>query len=179
MTARSVPVMPNFFAGQKLTGTLLNQVGTYGTFWASKPMFRMHQGTTQPVPNSAWTQITCDTLDYDTDSGRNIATPWSFVIPIGMTGRWSFGWSIPWVSNTTGSRGANLYRNGNAASTYPFIPAASGSGVTSGWVDRIACNAGDVMALYGFQSSGGSLATFIAADAMPTFWGSFESLATP
>lgn len=179
MTARTVPTMPSFLAGQKLTATLLNQIGTYVTFWTSPPKFRMHQSISQNVPNTTWTQLTCDTPDYDSDSGRGSSTPWSYTIPVGMTGRWTFGWHLPWVANATGNRACNLYRNGAAVSNYPIVPAANGTATANGWSDSVAVNAGDVMGLYGWQSSGGALGTFVAADQVPTFWGRFDSLASP
>lgn len=179
MAARSMPTMPSFFAGQKLTATVLNLVGSYAVFWANPPDFRMHQSVTQSVPNTAWTQITCDTPDHDSDSGRASGTPYSYVIQVGMTGLWSFGWSLPWASNATGARAANLYRNGTAASTYTITPASSTTATCNGTVDRILCNAGDTMALYGWQSSGAALGTFIAADSVPAFWGRLDSLANP
>jgi hypothetical protein len=171
--------MPSFLAGQKLTAALLNQVGSYGTFWANPPEFRMHQSVAQNVPNATWTQITCDASDYDSDSGRAGSSPYSFVIPTGMSGRWSFGWILPWVSNGTGSRAGVLYKNGVVASTYPILPAAGATSTNDGSADRIACNAGDVMALYGWQSSGGTLATYVASDSMATFWGKLDSLGNP
>lgn len=178
-TARSVPLMPPFFAGQKLTGTLLNTLGAYSVFWANAPDFRMHQSLTQSVPNTTWTQITCDTPDHDSDVGRANSTPYSYVIPPGMAGLWSFGWVLPWASNGTGARAGNLYRNGTAASTYTITPASGSTATCTGWVDRVLCSAGDTMALYGWQSSGGNLGTFIAADSVPSFWGKFDSLANP
>lgn len=180
MSARTVPTMPAFLAGQKLTATLLNQVGAYGLFWADKPSFRMYQSVGQSVASGTWTQITCDTLDYDSDSGRQSTTPYSYIIPAGMSGRWAFGWQIPWTNNATGGRDSGIRKNGSAISGYTgAAPEASGGQGGIGWTDTIAVNAGDSISLWGFQSSGGALATVVAADTFTIFWGRLESLGNP
>lgn len=180
MTARAIPSMPTWLAGQKLTATLLNQISTFGNFWANPPMFRMYQSVAQSVSNGAWTQILCDTSDYDTDSGRSGISPYSYTIPVGMTGRWAFGWQIPWTNNATGGRDSGLRKNGTAISGYTgAAPETSGGQGGIGWGDTIAVTAGDVMSLWGFQSSGGSLATVVASDTFTIFWGRLVSLANP
>jgi len=179
LTARTIPTLPTWLAGMRITGANLALMVSYAQFWANPPEFRMHQSLTQSVSNTTWTQITCDTSDYDSDTGRSGSTPFAYTIPAGMTGRWSFGWVLPWASNGTGARAANLYRNGTATSTYPITPAAGSTATCTGWADRILCNAGDVMSLFGWQSSGGSLGTFIAADSVAVLWGKLDSLATP
>lgn len=180
MTARTLPVMPSFLAGQKLTATLLNQVGNYATFWASPPSFRMYQSIAQSIPNTTWTQVTCDTADYDSDSGRQGGTPYNYVIPTGMTGRWQFGWQIPWNNNGTGTRDSGLRKNGLAISGYTtYLPAAGSGSGGAGWTDPIAVNAGDSMSIWAFQSSGGALSTAVATDSFAIFWGRLVSLGTP
>lgn len=180
MTARSVPVMPNFFAGQKLTGTVMNLIGTYTTFWANPPSFRMTQSVAQSILNATWAQVTCDLLDYDSDTGRQGTTPYSYVIPTGMTGRWQFGWQIPWANNATGTRNSGLRKNGSAISGYTtYLPAAGSGSGGAGWTDPIGVNAGDSMSIWAFQSSGSALSTAVAVDSFAVFYGRLVSLGNP
>ena len=180
MTARSVPVMPNFFAGQKLTGTLMNQVGTYGTFWANKPMFRMYQSVAQSIPNTTDTQITCDTSHYDTDSGRQGSTPYSYTIPAGMTGRWRFTWSVAMATNTVGSRDAYIKVNGSRITGPETAGVAANNDVTQAdGTTVIPVNAGDVVSLWMWQNSGGALSTVASSNNVSVFEGELVSLANP
>lgn len=181
MAARTVPTVPTWLAGQKLTAAGLNLIGTWQLFWSNRPMFRMHQSVAQSVPNGVWTQITCDTPDYDTDSGRATSTPWSYTIPAGMGGRWRFWWSVPWAANTTGERASNIWKNGAAASSIDAVTPVSALYAGSvGLTDVITVAGGDVMALYGYQSSGAALNAFSTADPSYSFFGGIlESLGTP
>lgn len=179
MTARTVPTMPNFLAGQKLTAALLNQVGTYGVFWANKPMFRMYQSVGQSIPNTTNTQVTMDTSLYDTDSGRAASSPYSYVIPVGMTGRWKFSWGVSWAANTTGSRVAILYRNGAAVLGDTDDVAADNDIPADNGTATVPVNAGDVMGIYVYQNSGGALSTTANAQFASFFEGELDSLANP
>lgn len=181
MSARIVPTMPDWTSHQVVTSALLEQITTYGRFWANPPAFRMTQQIAQSIPNAIWTQVTCDTLDYDTDSGRALTSPWSYTIPVGMTGRWQFGWMLPWVDNTTGTRDCEIRKNGNNISSYvTYAPVGSGGSGGQGWTDPIAVAAGDVMSMWGYQSiTSGALSTSVQTDTFPVFWGRLFSLANP
>lgn len=185
MAARTIPPVSNYFAGQKLTATTMNQISTWQNFWSDPPMFRMFQSNAQSIPNATWTQVACDSVSitgYDTDSGRPISTPpYSYTIPAGMTGRWEFKWITVWAFNATGGRAANLYKNGVAITTYPASPPFSSTFSGGSWgTDTIPVNAGDVMGLYAFQNSGGALNTGATApDSQSVFAGRLVSLASP
>ena len=179
MAARTIPTLPTWTAGMRVTGANLAAMVSYQQFWANPPGFRMYQLVAQSVPNSTFTQITCDTSDYDTDSGRGGSSPWSYTIPTGLGGRWQFGWEIPWTVNATGVRVANLYKNGSAISTWASGVASGATEISNGWTDAITVSAGDVMALYGWQSSGGALNTSTGGGKTPTFWGRLVSLGSP
>lgn len=179
MTARSVPVMPNFFAGQKLTGTLLNLLGAYVVFWANPPSFRMNQSVTQSVPNLTNTQITMDSPQWDSDSGRNVGSPYSYVIPAGMTGRWQFSWGVAWPFNSTGSRVAVLYRNGAPSVGSTDDVAANNDFTDESSTATVAVNAGDVMSVWAYQNSGGALSTAANTQFASFFEGRLVSLGNP
>jgi hypothetical protein len=179
VAARTVPTLPTWLAGQKITSTLMNQITTYGQFWANPPMFRMYQSIAQSVPNAVYTQITMDALDYDTDSGRAAGTPWSYTIPAGMSGRWTFNWKVGWAINATGARLESLYRNGVAVTAEQSSATNAGASRTAdvaASATTIAVNAGDVMSVWAFQESTAALNT----DAGQSFFeGRLVSLASP
>lgn len=179
MAARTIPTLPTWTAGMRVTGANLAAMVSYQQFWANPPMFRMHQVVAQSVSNTTWTQITCDTSDFDSDSGRSSSSPYSYTIPAGLSGRWQFGWLVAWSANGNGARASNLYKNGASASSWPSAAAVSSPGVSVGWSDSVSCSAGDVMAVYGWQSSGGALSTAAGTDNFSIFWGRLVSLASP
>lgn len=181
MAARTVPVMPSFLAGQKLTATLLNQVGAYATFWANPPMFRMVQSIAQSVPNTTYTQITMDTSLWDSDSGRAGGTPYAYTIPVGMSGRWQFTVKVEWAPNATGTRLCTVARNGATDSTVEIADPTTSATYTPGTatVATLAVNAGDVMSPWGYQDSGGALNTASGASGKSFFEGRLISLGNP
>lgn len=183
MTARTVPTMPAFLAGQKLTATLLNQVGAYSTFWADPPMFRMYQSVVQSIPNGTNTQIRMDTGTgggaWDTDSGRSAVSPYGYTIPVGMSGRWRFTWAVEWAFNATGARVAVLYQNGSPVTGDTDDVAANNDFTAEIGTGTVVVNAGDVMSVWGYQNSGGALNTAAAGQFSSFFEGEFRSLANP
>lgn len=179
MTARPVPPIPNWFAGQKMTATLLNQIATWQQFWDDPPMFRMYQAGTQSPANNTWTQITMDSLEYDTDSGRAGGTPWSYTIPAGMTGRWCFEACVSWSANATGPRLTAIYKNGSQINGANFTGVGTAAAQTNVFGSvKVAANAGDVISVWGFQGSGGGLATNVGSSGS-YFEGELLSLASP
>lgn len=183
MTARTIPTLPTWTAGARILAANLAAMVSYQQFWANPPMFRMYQTVAQSVADSTFTQITCDTSDKDSDSGRGGSTPWSYTIPTGMTGEWVFTYKTAWSSNTTGSRTAELYVNGVVAiGTNVFVPALTGSlaSFVVGLGRSVKVNAGDVIGLYGRQTSGGALNTVVSSTGDYSFFeGRLISLASP
>jgi hypothetical protein len=178
MTARPVPTMPTWTAGQRVLASQLQAITTYSQFWSSRPMFRMYQTALQTLSTSAFTTITMDTLDYDTDSGRAAGTPWGYTIPVGMTGRWRFTSRIGFASNATGGRLTQVYKNGGAINQSTLIAATNTSSAAHAYVSiTTLVAAGDVMTAVGWQASGGSLATDVTWPSW--FEGVFESLGSP
>ena len=181
MAARTLPTLPSFASLSVATSAELNAICAYQAFWANPPMFRMYQATVQSVANVTLAQITCDTPEYDSDTGRASGTPWSYVIPTGFTGRWTFTVCTAWAANATGIRAAALFQNGSQAEGgYIAVPASpAGFATSTSLTLTIPVSAGDVMAAYGEQSSGGALSTFFASNVASTFEGRMASLASP
>lgn len=184
MTARTMPTLPTFAANATLTSGQMTQLTTWMNFWANPPMFKMYQTVAQSIPTGAFTQITMDTSAWDTDSGRAAASPWSYTIPTGFSGRWTFRWKVGFAVSSTGVRMSALYQNGSAVtggqndeqsvSTASRTTDLAASGIT------ISVAAGDVMTVWGFQDSGGALNTDVgSASASSYFEGQMESLANP
>lgn len=179
MAARTVPTMPDWTAGQRVLASQLQSITTYSRFWTSRPMFSMYQGTPQTVGSGAFTQITMDTSDWDTDTGRSGTTPFSYTIPVGMGGRWTFSWKVGWAANAVNTRLESLYKNGSAVpmaqSNIQALTTAARTSDVAASTKTIVVAAGDVMSVWGFQDSGGNLAT----DSQCYFEGSIHSLASP
>jgi hypothetical protein len=181
VTARTVPVPPVFTFQEELTSSIMNSQTTWMNFWSNPPMFRMYQTVGQSIGNLAFTQLTMDTPDYDTDSGRALTTPWSYVVPVGMGGRWRCSVVTSWSGNATGVRGAALFVNGvQALGAYWANQAAPAANISSvGGSTSVKVNAGDTIAAYGYQGSGGALSTNVAGGLYSYFEGRLESLANP
>lgn len=178
MSARAVPTMPTWSAGQQMTSTLMNQITTYTQFWANPPMFRMRQTVVQLIPNATFTQVICDNPDYDSDSGRALGTPWSYTIPAGMSGRWRFGLKDSFATNASGIRLVQLYKNGIGISDVQDFMLPNGVFPTQvTMTDTVPVAAGDVMSMWCYQSSGGGLNTDTTTPSV--FSGQLVSLASP
>ena len=182
MAARTLPTMPSWSTNQEITSSLLNQITAYAQFWANPPMFKMTQATVQSVASGSFVQITMDTSIWDTDSGRQSVTPFSYVIP--FAGRWTFSWKVGFAVNATGSRMNALYQNGSVVTggqddTQSVSTAARTTDFAAS-TESVLCNVGDVMAIYALQDSGGALNTDVgSAGAQSFFEGRLTSLASP
>jgi hypothetical protein len=181
VTARAVPVLPFFLAGLKARASYFVSLESYMQFWANPPMFSMYQSITQSVASSTNAQITMDTLDYDSDSGRASVTPWSYTIPPGMGGRWYFGAMISWAGNATGVRISQIYKNGALINgAQEAVQAAPATNATNCFIGRtVAVSAGDAISAYGWQQSGGALNTNVANSFPSFFEGRLVSLGNP
>lgn len=178
MAARTLPTMPSWSTGQELTSSLMNEITAYAQFWSSPPMFRMYQANAQSIANTTFTQIMCDTAQWDTDSGRSAVSPYSYTVP--FAGRWELSGIAGFASNGTGARYALFYQNGSAVTTTQVdeesVSAAGSTSDIAMVTCTVACNVGDVLALYGYQNSGGALNSDAGHCA---FEGRLVSLASP
>lgn len=180
MTARVLPTIPTFVPGP-LSSASLNTLANAVAFVLNIPSFRMYQSVAQNLPNATWTQLALDTQDYDSDGGRSGISPYTYTIPSNLAGRWTFNYGGSAASNTTGVRDHALYKNGapvpasQANTSFPVAAAAS----MSPRPQTIYCAAGDQIALYMYQNSGGTLATDVTANNVPYLEGRLVSLGNP
>jgi hypothetical protein len=94
-----------------------------------------------------------------------------------MTGRWRLWGTVGFASNGTGTRFGVFFRNGvQLATTQIPVPGNAASSIEINIGDTFALNAGDLIALYAFQSSGGALNTDTGHC---LFGGQLVSLASP
>jgi hypothetical protein len=181
MAARSLPTAPNFPANSELTSTQLNEFVTWNAFWASPPCFRAEQHVSggQSIPNSTNTQVTCETVVHDSDSGLSTVSPYSYTVP--FAGVWDFSGTVGMASNTTGIRQPGILQNGtyiNGAG--PEYGEFSGVMVMHVVASGVLCNVGDVIGLYVFQNSGAALSTYTSlGQGCSVFAGKLVSLQNP
>ena len=177
MTARPLPTMPSFLANSELTSTQLTQLVTATNFWANPPSFRAEQHTAQSIVSGTTTQITCDTVIHDSDSGLSAVTPYSYVIP--YAGIWDFSGAVSFAANATGWRAPSLQQNAatiNGSLMLYGAPPATGNSGQPTLANGVPCNVGDVIALAFDQLSGSTLNTIASGS---WFAGTLRSLATP
>ncbi len=178
MAARTLPTLPSWTAGQRVLASQLQQITTWGAFKDNPPGFSMTHTIGISVSNGVYTQIPMDTLEWDSDSGRGGSTPWSYTIPIGMSGRWTFSYKVSWAVNNTGDRLVSLYKNGSIISSGQISgpPTTTAHNAENSTTRTVLCAGGDVMAVYALQSitGGGALSTNSGF-----FEGRLTSLANP
>ncbi len=148
--------VPSFSDGGILHAADLN-------FLETPPQGGVNQATPQAaLATGVTTVVTWDTLAFDTDT-----VMWSSGsrLQLNTGGKWLFTASLRWASNATGYRFIDLRKNaagsgaGGSSIANDTRPAVSGN-ITAQvlsieWPGFIA---GDYVELFGFQTSGGSLA---------------------
>lgn len=177
MTARSLPTLPTFPANSELTSGQMTQLNTYMAFWANKPMFRMYQSVSQSIPNATITQVTLDVSQWDTDSGRALASPWNYSIP--FAGRWRFTGLVVYAGNATGVRQPMIYQNGTETQGFSGIPTGGTTTMGTSTTVTLQCSVGDTIGLWTYQNSGGAAGTNVSGNQTSYLEGCLESLATP
>jgi hypothetical protein len=142
--------------GDSNTSTITLKSGaTLTNFPTNTPAFRVTNSSVQSIPNDAWTKVTFDTEDYDTDSAFASST---FTVPSGKGGKYIFHWNV--VSNIDDNESviARLYVNG-AAQTSTFgrgLSGGSGEAITVNRSVHFSLSAGNTVELYMYQNQGGA-----------------------
>jgi hypothetical protein len=162
------PTLDLFVASEFATSTKLNELWTalgflLGSGSNPKPYFiGMKTGTQQTLTTGTWTAITQDSEGVDTVNGHSTVTNTSRYTPT-ISGWFRTLTVVSYSANATGVRGARTMRNGAGVDTCPYdMRANSGAGdiSTPRATGEIFCNGTtDYLEPYGYQASGGNLAT--------------------
>lgn len=161
--ARTVPVSATQNAGNLITGALWNAgPAASNTFLTGVPILEVYQTISQTIATATWVAISQDTTIADTDGQHSNSTNNSRFI-CQVAGWYSVSGAVGFTSNSTGSRGASIYKNGS-----PLI-LASGAITAASNTNHIAVageifvtmNVGDYLELAGWQNSGGNLTTLV------------------
>ncbi|MEU0940095.1 hypothetical protein [Embleya sp. NPDC005971] len=159
----AVPVPYTYSPGDILGSGLLNsQVRDGLTFLLNPPLFVAAQASTQSVANTTWTAITLGTVTADTYGGAGSSS-----YTVTAAGWYTVCGTVSYASNSTGARGTQIYKNGSPVTGHgAFVAPPSGSSVctVSTPTRDVQLSVGDVVDVRAYQSSGGSLSTFLNAD---------------
>lgn len=158
---RTVPVSATKNSGDLITGALWNAgPAASNTFLTGVPIAEVYQTLAQNLANGAFTAIAMDSSIIDTD-GQHSNSVNNSRVTCQVAGWYSVSGGIGYLTNATGARGAVIYKNGAAlAQASGAITAASPAlHVATAGEFLIQLAVGDYVELYGFQSSGGTLAT--------------------
>lgn len=141
---------------------------------ASTPTFSgcaLTQSSAQSISNSTQTDLTFDTETFDTDAYHSTSSNTTRItIPSGKGGYFLVTARVAYASNSTGSRGLWLLKNGATYLGTSFGQPASTGDLTTIQINQIVNLAvGDYITMNAYQSSGGSLNT--ATDQGKTYFG--------
>lgn len=167
-----VPTPPTIAVGDFPTAAQLNQYRDSINFLKDPPACYAYHAASQSPASGAWTLMAMTQEIYDNvQSGdtpaHDLATNPSRVY-IRTSGKYRIGGQLNFASNAVGARQATIWKNSNGDATF-----ATGSeivinkqGAVSGvgtsvtlFPVKVPLVAGDYVEMFGFQSSGGPLAT--------------------
>ncbi len=172
----TVPTVPDWTAGQRVLASQLQQLTTAARFAQNPPLAVLYQTVAQTLTTGTPAPVTYDSEQVDSVGGHSTVTNTSRYTAQ-YTGYYFVHLNNLFVSNATGGRLAQVYKNGTALTTsFTVIPAAptfyAAMGIESStWVQL---NVGDYVEGFASQNSGGDLDTYVAAGAgssMEVFWG--------
>jgi hypothetical protein len=149
-------------------GTLVTT--TYVTQATNGPAFSAYGAAATSLANSAWTKVTFDTEDFDTNNcfANSRFTP-------SISGYYQLNSTVSMVSGTVGNMIIAIFKNGAEHKRGNRIPlgAAGGAGVIVS--DVVVANTAnnDYFEVYVIHSAGGSINTETGSAYGPTFTGSF------
>jgi hypothetical protein len=161
--SRTVPISATQVAGNLITGALWNAgPAASNTFLTTVPLAEVYQTISQTLSNGTWTAISQDSTVLDTD-GQHSGSINNSRFTCQVAGWYTVAGAVAFNANSTGSRAADIYRNGSplliasgaitAASNAIHVAVAAGLGL------QLAV--GDYLELYGWQNSGGNVTTAV------------------
>lgn len=160
---RTVPVSATKNAGDLITGALWNAgPAASNTFLTTLPMAEVYQTISQTLATATWTAISQDTTLLDTD-GQHSNSVNNSRFTCQVAGYYTAGGAVGFSTNSTGSRGAGIYRNGSPLILASGIVTAASNAVHVATAGEILMQlaVGDYLELMGWQNSGGNLTTLV------------------
>jgi hypothetical protein len=123
-------------------------------------------GVAQTIANNTWTAINFGYENFDTDSFHSTVTNNSrLTIPTGLSGKYLIMWQQRWDPSGSGTRDANIYKNGTSITTQNMT--ASSTYASNAKTAIFELNAGDYVELYVYQGSGGNLICYPRGEDLP------------
>jgi hypothetical protein len=171
---RYAPQTAQKSAGQLITGALWNAgVGALINFMANVPSFRAYQTSVQAMASGSWTAMLFQGTSNDSDGGHsNVVNPSRYTCQVA-------GWYFVegYVAINTGGSGARF--DSAVAKNGTIVPASCQFLLRANDLQSLMCGTmvqlavGDYVEIWGRQTSGVAINTFVGSDLLPVingFW---------
>jgi hypothetical protein len=167
----AIPAFPSFSAGEIPTAAKLTSIKTAGDFWALTPRCYGYASTATTITTGGNAQvITLDAEVYDIvqsgDSPSHDLVTNNSRVYVRTSGKYEIAAQVYFAANATGVRTGSVRLNAAGSGTGgTALVQTSQSALSTGGtalvfpVVEAALVAGDYLELFGFQNSGGNLAT--------------------
>ena len=147
------------------SGQVLSVSGGVPAWATPAPTFSgcgLTQSSAQSISNTTQTDLTFDTESFDTDAYHSTSSNTARItIPSGKGGYFLVTARVSYASNSTGTRGLWLRKNGTEVATCFTQPVAT-SDITTVQINQImALAVGDYITMNAYQGSGGALNTAV------------------
>lgn len=154
---------PAYSGDQDANFFTVNRVSGPAAIAATETVAVAYNTSSQNITNNTPTALTCTSKEYDTHGAYSTSTG-VFTCPV--SGKYRISAACIWAANSAGQRSLSIYKNGfNFAVGDVRYPLGSSVAVQNTMSRSVQCLAGDTLAVYVNQTSGGALALDgVAAD---------------
>ncbi|WP_412079052.1 hypothetical protein ACLF6K_37545 [Streptomyces xanthophaeus] len=154
--------------GEVVTAALMNQeIRDQCSLLLNPPIASLTQSVTQSTTNGGWTTITFTNEEIDSYNGHSTVTNTSRYV-CQLAGWYRIVGRVAFASNSTGSRGSRILKNGNVVNGSASMAGAGTLGPIAVTSRMVQLAASDYVEVQGGQDSGGSLSTNSSGEAMST-----------
>lgn len=166
-----IPVERTWSVSDVATGAMFNANLRDGiNYLLTVPVFYGSQTSTQSITTSTFTAVSFDTNIYDTYSGHS-TTVNNSRYTAQVAGIYLCIGQVAFAGNATGVRIAQLYKNGSSTPGQQQMNNSGASNATVAVASALVQMAvGDFVQVFGFQASGGSLATVTNTSTLQVIW---------
>lgn len=147
------------------------------SFYDNKPGFYAYQGSVQSIPNTAFTNITFDTVSIDNWSGWSAGDTTKYTVQV--AGKYLITGTVYYAANATGARFARISKTGtviNGSLGEVSLGSASNAGTVTTSTVIVQAAIGDYFQIGFYQSSGAALSTNAGLPNVSSFTVEFMSL---